>query len=89
LAALAERVPQLTPSGIAAGLHVVLDLEGRPEEPVVEGLLAREVAVARLSPSFHDDPPPRTGLVVGYGTPSEHAFANALDALTRGLADLL
>jgi GntR family transcriptional regulator/MocR family aminotransferase len=89
LDALAATVPQLTASGVAAGLHVLLDLDGRPEEPVWEGLRAREVAVNRLSPSFHDDPPPRTGLVVGYGTPSEHAFPAALDALVTGLADLV
>jgi GntR family transcriptional regulator/MocR family aminotransferase len=89
LEALAAGVPHLAASGIAAGLHVVLDLDGSDEEPVVEGLAAREVAVNRLSPSFHDDPPPRTGLVVGYGTPAEHAFAAALDALVCGLADLV
>jgi GntR family transcriptional regulator/MocR family aminotransferase len=88
LDALASTVPGLRASGIAAGLHVVLDLEGRPEGPVIEGLAAREVAVAPLSPAFHDDPPPRTGLVVGYGTPAEHAFPAALDALTTGLAEL-
>jgi GntR family transcriptional regulator/MocR family aminotransferase len=89
LEALATRVPQLTPSGIAAGLHVLLDLDGREEEPIVEGLRAREVAVAQLSPSFHHEPSPRTGLVVGYGTPSEHAYQAALEALTTGLSELV
>ncbi|MGW5971636.1 hypothetical protein [Streptomyces sp. NPDC055186] len=27
--------------------------------------------------------PPRDGLVIGYGTPPDHAFAAALDALCR------
>jgi GntR family transcriptional regulator/MocR family aminotransferase len=89
LDALDAGVPQLAASGIAAGLHVVLDLDGRPEEPVIDGLLERGVAVNRLSPSFHDDPPPRTGVVVGYGTPSEHAFPAALEALVSGLAELV
>lgn len=88
LDALAGAVPHLAPSGIAAGLHVVLDLEGRPESPVVEGLLAREVAVGALGPAFHAPVPDRTGLVVGYGTPAEHAFPAALDALVAGLAAL-
>jgi len=29
--------------------------------------------------------PPRDGLVVGYGTPPEHGFAAAVDALVRAL----
>jgi GntR family transcriptional regulator/MocR family aminotransferase len=89
LEALAARVPQLTASGIAAGLHIVLDLDGRPEAPIVDGLRAHDVAVAAFSPSFHTDPPPRTGLVIGYGTPAEHAVPAALDALTLALPDLL
>jgi len=86
--ALAEAAPHLTPSGIAAGLHVVLDLDGRPEEPLIDALREREVAVGALSPSYHQQPAPRTGLVVGYGTPAEHAFPAAMDALVRGLAEL-
>ena len=87
LEALADAVPHLEPSGIAAGLHVVLDLDGRPEAPVVDGLLAREVGVGALGPSYHDEAR-RTGVVVGYGTPPEHAFPAALDALVTGLAAL-
>ena len=89
LPALADAVPELAPSGIAAGLHVVLDLNGRPEAALLEALLAREVAVGGLSPAFHDDPAPRTGLVIGYGTPPEHGFPAALDALVSGLAAVL
>jgi GntR family transcriptional regulator/MocR family aminotransferase len=87
LEALADAVPHLEPSGIAAGLHVVLDLDGRPEAPVVDGLLAREVGVGALGPSYHDEPR-RTGVVVGYGTPPEHGFPAALEALVTGLAAL-
>ena len=86
LPALAAVVPELTPSGIAAGLHVVLDLGGRPEEPVIDALREREVAVGALSPSYHDPASARTGLVVGYGTPAEHAFPAALEALVGALA---
>jgi GntR family transcriptional regulator/MocR family aminotransferase len=86
--ALAEAVPHLAPSGIAAGLHVVLDLDGRPEAPLIESLREREVAVGPLSPSYHDPSSARTGLVVGYGTPAEHAFPAALRALVQGLAEL-
>ena len=85
--ALAARVPHLVPSGIAAGLHAVLDLDGRPEAPVVEGLADVDVRVAALGPSFHASPT-RTGLVIGYGTPSQHAYPAAVDALVTGLADL-
>lgn len=87
LAALAARVPHLVPSGIAAGLHVVLDLNDLPEGPVVEGLAERDVRVGALGPSFHTTPT-RSGLVIGYGTPSEHAYPAAVDALVTGLAEL-
>ena len=42
-----------------------------------------EVAVGALGPALHAPVPDRTGLVVGYGTPAEHAFPAALDALGR------
>jgi len=87
LGALADRVPHLVPSGIAAGLHVVLDLGDAAEARVVEGLADRDVRVGALGPSFHTTPA-RAGLVVGYGTPSEHAYPAAVDALVTGLADL-
>jgi GntR family transcriptional regulator/MocR family aminotransferase len=64
----------------------VLDLDGRPEEPLIDALRERDVGVGALSPSYHADPSPRTGLVVGYGTPAEHAFPAALDALVAGLS---
>ncbi len=88
LAALAERTPGVSVSGIAAGLHAVLDLDGRPEAPMIESLAARHVGVGALGPAFHSTPT-RTGLIIGYGTPTEHAFPAAVDALAAGLAAVL
>ncbi|CAM5544818.1 PLP-dependent aminotransferase family protein OS=Streptomyces tendae OX=1932 GN=GUR47_16595 PE=3 SV=1 [Streptomyces tendae] len=45
------------------------------------------LAVHGLSMFRHPDAtlPPRDALVVGYGTPPDHAWAGALDALCRAL----
>ncbi|MBG0565829.1 PLP-dependent aminotransferase family protein [Actinoplanes sp. NEAU-A11] len=76
-------------SGIAAGLHAVLDLPAGTETATLLACRRFGVAVDGLSPYRHPDStmPHRDGLVVGYGTPAEHAFAAALDALCRALPE--
>ncbi|WP_107094736.1 PLP-dependent aminotransferase family protein [Streptomyces sp. XY431] len=102
VAALAERAPQVRVTGIAAGLHAVLQLPAgsRPEAELMEraraaGLVltgldwyragpAAERAPARpAAPDAAPDAPTDAApaLVVGYATPSDHAFPAALDAL--------
>jgi len=84
-AAVAERAPNAHLSGIAAGLHAVLQVPGVEETELVRRLAARQVAVDGLA-GFYTDPdgsPP--GIVIGYATPPEHAYAGALDALVGGL----
>ena len=96
LALLAGRAPDVTVTGIAAGLHAVLEL-GRElratDEPGILSRAARAgLTIQGLSEYRYDEP--GTGaepgapaaLVVGYGTPPEHAFAGALDALCDVLA---
>jgi len=86
---LAERVPAVTPHGIAAGLHTVIDLpvDGPTENEVVDHLAGDDVAVHGLA-TYHQ----RAGhqanpaLVVGFATPPEHAFALGARALARSLA---
>ena len=87
VAALAERVPLLQPEGIAAGLHMLLPLRatGPREAEVVASLAANGVAVHGLSSYWHHRGRHAGGLVVGYGTPSEHAYRAAVDALTLTL----
>ncbi|GGQ51480.1 MocR-like pyridoxine biosynthesis transcription factor PdxR [Kitasatospora griseola] len=87
---LADRAPDIRVSGIAAGLHAVLEL---PEhtEPLALGTARRlGLALAGLHSYHHPDStvPPRDGLVIGYGTPPDHAFPAALDALCQALTAL-
>ncbi|HEY3009267.1 MAG TPA: PLP-dependent aminotransferase family protein [Micromonosporaceae bacterium] len=86
VATLADRVPRVRVSGIAAGLHALLRLPGGlragDEQAIVDWAGARGLALwglngCRLVPE--DDAP--AALVVGYGTPPDHAYAGALDAL--------
>ncbi|WP_109507276.1 PLP-dependent aminotransferase family protein [Nocardioides speluncae] len=65
LEALAERLPVWRPVGIAAGLHVVLQLPDGVDDAAVRDLLAgRGIQVPALSDYSGD--PPYPGLVIGY-----------------------
>ncbi|MFD7435270.1 PLP-dependent aminotransferase family protein [Streptomyces sp. NPDC059861] len=83
VAALAEHAPHVEVTGVAAGLHAVLRLPPGTERSTVKAAAWRGVALDGLAAFRH----PRTGmtagdgLVVGYATPSEHAYGAALDAL--------
>ena len=96
LALLAGRAPDVRVTGIAAGLHAVLEL-GRDlratDEPGILSRAARAgLTIQGLSEYRYDEPGTSAepgapaALVVGYGTPPEHAFAGALDALCDVLA---
>ncbi|MGX1884169.1 MocR-like pyridoxine biosynthesis transcription factor PdxR [Streptomyces sp. NPDC055287] len=99
VAVLAERAPHVRVTGIAAGLHAVLELPPGTERAVVKAAAWQGLAVEGLSDYLHpecgpggrgagdagDDGRGRDGLVVGYSTPPEHAYAGALDALCRAL----
>ncbi|MDG9704308.1 PLP-dependent aminotransferase family protein [Streptomyces sp. DH37] len=95
VAALAERVPAVRVSGIAAGLHAVLELPPGTEETVLEAASRAGVAVEGLARFRHPAAPApapgpvRDALVVGYGTPPEHGFAAAVEALCRVLRGAL
>ncbi|MGW3008480.1 MocR-like pyridoxine biosynthesis transcription factor PdxR [Streptomyces sp. NPDC001219] len=87
VAALAERAPHVRVSGIAAGLHVVVELPSGTEQSIVQAARRQGLALQGLS-RFHDPAAPpatRDALVVAYGTPPDHSFAGALDALLRAL----
>ncbi|CAM5547127.1 HTH-type transcriptional regulatory protein GabR [Streptomyces rochei] len=87
VAALAERAPDVRVTGIAAGLHAVLRLPAGTEQQVVRAAAWHGLAVHGLSTFRHPDADvaPLDALVVGYGTPPDHAWAGALDALCRAL----
>ncbi|MCI3931704.1 MocR-like pyridoxine biosynthesis transcription factor PdxR [Streptomyces sp. AN091965] len=87
VAALAERAPHITVTGIAAGLHAVLQLPPGTEASAVKAAAWHGVGLEGLADYRH---PQATGaapdgLVVGYATPSEHAYTAAIEALCRAL----
>ena len=92
VAALRAVAPQVRVTGIAAGLHVLCELPPGPdataaEQDVVARAAARGLAVAPLAPyrvmGQHDRP----ALIVGYGTPPEHAFSGAVARLCAVLRE--
>ncbi|NEA20064.1 PLP-dependent aminotransferase family protein, partial [Streptomyces halstedii] len=86
VAALAERAPDVRVSGIAAGLHAVLELPADTERSVVQAAAWQGLALEGLSRFRHPEAEPgREGLVIGYGSPAESGWAGALDALCRVL----
>ncbi|MGV9453374.1 MocR-like pyridoxine biosynthesis transcription factor PdxR [Streptomyces sp. NPDC003635] len=90
--ALAERAPHIEVTGVAAGLHAVLRLPPGTEEATVAragelGLALDGLAGFRHPQAAQAAVPVRDGLVVGYATPSEHAYAAALDALCATFPD--
>ncbi|MFD6987471.1 PLP-dependent aminotransferase family protein [Streptomyces sp. NPDC059943] len=85
--ALAERAPETRVTGIAAGLHAVVELPpGTDERAVIQAAAWQGLAIRGLSAFRHPSVPPgRDALVVGYGAPTDSAWAGALDALCRVL----
>ncbi|MEU8459434.1 PLP-dependent aminotransferase family protein [Streptomyces sp. NPDC029003] len=84
VAAVAGKVPV---SGIAAGLHAVLDLPPGTERALVRAAAWQDLALEGLVRYHHPDSamPPREALVVGYGTPSDSAWTPTLEALLATL----
>jgi GntR family transcriptional regulator / MocR family aminotransferase len=81
--ALAAHAPHVRVTGIAAGLHAVLRLPPGTEASTVKAAAWHGVALDGLGAFRHPetDMAARDGLVVGYATPPEHAYAAAVDAL--------
>jgi GntR family transcriptional regulator / MocR family aminotransferase len=89
LAALARATPQLRVTGIAAGLHVVLELPaGLREAEVIAAAGERSIGLYGLESFRHGPTELAQALVIGYGAPAEHNFESSVRALTSLLADL-
>jgi len=87
VAALARRAPHVGVSGLAAGLHLVLTLPPGTEADVLRAAAWHRLALEGLGTFRHPDAGPGPdGVVVGYATPSDSAWAGTLDALCRVLA---
>ncbi|WP_405880206.1 PLP-dependent aminotransferase family protein [Streptomyces sp. NBC_01136] len=87
VARLAARAPEVRATGIAAGLHVVLRLPPGTERATLRAAAWQGLAVHGLDRYRHPESTAgRTdALVVGYGTPPDHAWPGALDALCAAL----
>jgi GntR family transcriptional regulator / MocR family aminotransferase len=83
-------------SGIAAGMHAVVTLPPGLDEPTavavaarhgltIEGLRDYRRSTAEESMAEQSTPDQRPALVVGYGTPPDHAYAGALARLIATL----
>ncbi|WP_430377068.1 PLP-dependent aminotransferase family protein [Streptomyces sp. B1-3] len=89
VAELARRAPKVRATGIAAGLHVVLRLPPGTEQQALRAAAWHGLAVHGLHRFRH----PEAGveqddaLVVGYGTPPDHAWSGALEALCAALPE--
>ncbi|MFD7170109.1 MocR-like pyridoxine biosynthesis transcription factor PdxR [Streptomyces violascens] len=84
--ALAERAPEARVSGIAAGLHALVELPPGTERSIIRAATWQGLALEGLSRYRHPElAPERDALVVGYGTPSDSGWAGALDALCNVL----
>ncbi|MCR6483696.1 PLP-dependent aminotransferase family protein [Amycolatopsis sp. OK19-0408] len=89
-AELAERLATLTDvplDGVAAGLHALLPLESAHEERrLVDAGLAAGVRLAGLhAAGYWHAAGGKAGLIIGYGTPPQHAWRAALDTLEEVL----
>jgi GntR family transcriptional regulator/MocR family aminotransferase len=84
--ALRQRVPDLRPAGIAAGLHLVAWLpDDLDEAAVVAAAAAHGVAVAGVSPYRIEAGD--GGLIFGYSTVSESAIRRGVDRLATAIAE--
>jgi GntR family transcriptional regulator / MocR family aminotransferase len=84
--ALRRQAPQVDVTGVAAGLHAVVRLPaGRDEGEVVARVAEHGVAVEGLADYRAGEPGHGPALVVGYGTPPDHAFTAAIARLTAAL----
>jgi GntR family transcriptional regulator/MocR family aminotransferase len=85
---------RFTVHGIAAGLHVAIQLPGpvstpglSTEDDLLRRALARGLALGDLRSHWHDPAAPHPpGVIVGFGTPGESTYPAALDTLARVLS---
>jgi GntR family transcriptional regulator/MocR family aminotransferase len=88
LEALARRLPELEPAGIAAGLHLVSWLPaGLDETRVVEAAAIRGVRVNGVGP-YRLSADGRAGLIFGYSTLTEQAIVEGVELLAQAIGDV-
>ncbi|HEX4281012.1 MAG TPA: PLP-dependent aminotransferase family protein [Solirubrobacteraceae bacterium] len=88
IASLRRHVPAVRISGIAAGLHALLELPaGVGEEDVVARAAERGLSLQGLGQYAYDTHTHRPALVVGYAKPPEHAYTAAVARLVAVLRE--
>jgi GntR family transcriptional regulator/MocR family aminotransferase len=88
VAALRRHAPAAQVTGITAGLHLLLGLPaGQTEDDIIARAAARGLALEGIAPYNATGEPHPPALVVGYGTPPEHAFTGAVARLTATLTE--
>jgi GntR family transcriptional regulator/MocR family aminotransferase len=86
IAALGKHLPELRPSGIAAGLHLVAWLpHDLDEAAVISAAAAQGVSVAGVSPYRIEPGDP--GLIFGYSNLSESAIDRGIRLLAKAIAE--
>ena len=86
--ALGERLPDLRPIGVSAGLHVMVWLPpDLPEAALTRAALQRGLGVYGLEPYWVDHAGPE-GLVFGYGGLTEPAILEGIALLADAVASL-
>lgn len=91
LTTLERHAPDVQVTGIAAGLHALVRLpDGLDEQTVIAAAAKRGLALDGLG-SFTTAAAATElqALVIGYGTPPDHAYAGALSRLSAALAETL
>ncbi|WP_199433468.1 MocR-like pyridoxine biosynthesis transcription factor PdxR [Qaidamihabitans albus] len=88
LAALPE---PLVPAGISAGVQLLLPLpeSGPGEREVVAAAKRRSLTLQALGPHWIRPGAHPEGIVVGYGTPAEHAFLPTVETLLATFGDVI
>jgi GntR family transcriptional regulator/MocR family aminotransferase len=86
-AALTQRLPQARLSGIAAGLHAVVELPDldTAEAALLDDLSERGVTVDGLSHYYRRPEQSPLAILVGYATPPQHGYRHAVTSLIDAL----
>jgi GntR family transcriptional regulator/MocR family aminotransferase len=88
LACLGEHLPELSPVGIAAGLHVFAWLPpDLPEQAVIDAALAQGLVIAGIG-GYQLGADARGGLIVGYGKLDEASIREGVLILRRVIDEL-
>ena len=81
IATLRTHAPWMTMSGVSAGLHGTVLLDGPPSRELDVLAQAQRSSVGFHPLSAHRDAAGRPGLVIGYSRPAAHEFRGALERL--------